>query len=104
MHITTMRTIIWKQLGTAIDMLTNALRSCPDELWRERLWDHPTDRPKYSQFWYLAYHALFWLDLYLSGAEEGYVPPAPFKLIEQYADGPLPEKHYTKDELLVYLD
>ncbi len=97
-------TIIWQQFGAAIDMLDNALRACPDELWRDRLWDHPSERPEYSQFWYLVYHALFWLDLYLTGAEEGFVPPAPFTLIEQDDDGPLPERPYTKDELQAYLD
>lgn len=98
------RTIIWQQFGAAIDDLGNALRACPDELWRARLWEHPSERPEFSQFWYLVYHALFWLDLYLTGAEEGFAPPSPFALIEQDADGPLPERPYTKDELQAYLD
>jgi len=58
----------------------------------------------FPSFWYVVYHALFWLDLYLSGAEEGFTPPAPFTLIEQDEDGPLPERPYTKDELQTYLD
>jgi hypothetical protein len=103
-HEFTLRTILWKQFGAAIDMLDNALRLCPDELWRDRLWDNPPERAEYSQFWYLAYHALFWLDLYLTGAEEGFSPPAPFTLIELDEDGPLPERPYTKDELMAYLD
>ena len=98
------KTIFWQQFGAAIDDLDNALRACPDEVWRDRLWDNPSQRPEYSQFWYLVYHALFWLDLYLTGAEEGFAPPAPFTLIEQDADGPLPERPYTKDELQAYLD
>ena len=98
------RTIVWHQFGAAIDDLDNALRACPDELWRVRLWEHPEERPEFSQFWYLAYHALFWLDLYLTGAEEGFVPPAPFELIEQDEDGPVPARPYTKEELLAYLD
>jgi hypothetical protein len=73
----TWRTIIWQQFGAAIDMLDNALRACPDELWRDRLWDNPSERREYSQFWYLVYHALFWLDLYLSGAVEGFAPRPP---------------------------
>jgi len=98
------RTIIWQQFGAAIDDLGNALRACPDELWRARLWEHPSERPEFSQFWYIVYHALFWLDLYLTGAEEGFVPRSPFELIEQDEDGPVPEKPYTKDELQAYLD
>ena len=98
------RTIIWQQFGAAIDMLDNALRACPDELWCDRLWDHPSERPEFSQFWYLAYHALFWLDLYLSGAVEGFAPPAPFTLDELDPAGLLPERPYTKNELQAYLD
>lgn len=32
------------------------------------------------------------------------MPPAPFALIEQDADGPVPERAYTKVELLGYLE
>jgi hypothetical protein len=98
------KTIIWQQFGAAIDDLDNAFRACPDELWRERLWGDPSERSFFlPEYWYIVYHALFWLDLYLTGAEEGFVPPAPFMLIEQDEDGPLPERHYTKDELQAYL-
>ncbi|MCL4869073.1 MAG: DinB family protein [Anaerolineae bacterium] len=85
-------------------MLNHALNDCPDELWRARLWDNPT-REKFflPEYWYIVYHTLFWLDLYLTGAEEGFVPPPPFTLIEQDEDGPLPERAYTKEELLAYL-
>ena len=41
---------IWQQLGVTIDMFGNALDACPDELWRERLWDHPSDLPEYGEF------------------------------------------------------
>jgi len=97
------RTIIWQQFGASIDMLDDALRACPDELWRDRLWEDTSRWPGFSQFWYLVYHALFWLDLYLTGAEEGFAPPPPFTLIEQDDEGPMPERPYTKDELQVYL-
>ena len=99
------RMIIWQQFGAAIDDLDNALRACRDELWRARLWNNPSkERFFLPEFWYVVYHALFWLDLYLTGAEEGFVPPAPFTLIEQNEDGPLPERTYTKDELQAYLE
>jgi len=96
------RTIIWQQFGAAIDTLDDMIRACPDELWRERLWESPSARPEYAEFWYRVYHALFWLDLYLTGAEEGFSPPAPFELIEMEEDD-LPERVYTKDELQAYL-
>lgn len=103
-NIISWRRAIWKQFGAAIDMLDIALRACPDELWQERLWDHTSERPEFSQFWYIAYHALFWLDLYLTGAEEGFTPPTPFTLTEMDADDALPEKPYTKNELQSYLE
>ena len=95
--------ILWRQTGASMDMLENAMRACPDELWTARLWNEPAERPDLSQFWYLAYHCLFWLDLYLSGAVEGFTPPAPFTLAELDPAGLLPERIYTRNELLDYL-
>ena len=97
------RTTIWQQFGAAIDMLDNVLRACPDDLWHERLWNKPSERPEYAQFWYIVYHTLFWLDLYLSGSVEGFVPPAPFTLDELDPAGLVPERPYTREELQTYL-
>ena len=100
---TTWRTSLWQQFGAAIDMLDNAVAACPDELWRVRLWDD-AELPESAEFWYIVYHTLFWLDLYLSGAVEGFAPPAPFNLDELDPAGLLPERPYTRDELLAYLE
>ena len=98
------KTSIWQQFGAAIDDLDNALRACPDELWHGRLWDDASDSQFFlPEYWYVIYHALFWLDLYLTGAEEGFSPPPPFTLVEQDENGPLPERPYTKNELQAYL-
>ena len=97
------KTILWHQFGAAMDMLDNALCACPHELWLVRLWETPDERPEYAQFWYLAYHCLFWVDLYLSGTVEGFAPPAPFNLDELDPAGLVPEKPYTQDELRTYL-
>jgi DinB superfamily len=88
------RNMIWQQFGAAIDMLENAIHACPDELW-------PAGRNQ--GFWYIAYHALFWLDLYLSDSVEGFVPPAPFTRDEMDPAGKLPEIAYTRAELINYL-
>ena len=87
--------ILWRQFGASIDMLENAMRACPDELWNDR-----SERP---EFWYLVYHTLFFLDLYLSGSVEGFAPPAPFTLDEMNPRGIMPERVYTKDEMQSYL-
>lgn len=97
------KTLVWQQFGAAIDMLDNAVRACPDHLWCERLWDNPSEQPEWSQYWYIVYHSLFWLDLYLSGAVEGFAPPKPFTLDELDPAGLVPERPYTRDELFAYL-
>lgn len=89
------KTIIWQQFGASIDMLENALLACPDELWGTS-----SEQPEY---WYLVYHTLFWLDLYLSGSVEGFTPPAPFTLDELDPAGIMPGRVYAKDELQTYL-
>ena len=99
------REMLRRQFGAAIDMLGDPLRDCPDEEWEKRLWEYQPGEfggPGFSAFWYLGYHALFWLDLYLSGAEEGFTPPAPFDLVEMEPDG-FPPRTYARAELLEYL-
>jgi len=96
----------WRQFAVAIKELEEAIRACPEELWESRLWE---DEPGqwvaagFSTYWYLCYHALFWLDLYLTGAEEGFMPPEPFELVEMQANETLP-RVYSRDELLGYLE
>jgi hypothetical protein len=86
---------LWHHLGAAMDMLENAIAACPD-----RLWDNRAQQP---EFWYLAYHTLFFLDYYASESAEGFAPPEPFTLEELDPAGILPERPFTKDELLRYL-
>jgi hypothetical protein len=92
---TTWKTGIWQQFGAALDMLENAMCACPDTLWN--------DRAKHPEFWYLVYHTLFWLDLYLSDSPDEFIPPSPFSLEELDPAGLLPERPYTKGELESYL-
>jgi len=67
------------------------------------LWRGGPQEGELSEFWYVGYHALFWLDLYLYGSEEGFAPPAPFALIEMEPPWRRPEPPYTKDDLRAYL-
>lgn len=92
----TWKSITWRQFGAAIDMLENAIVACPDKGWG--------DRPGFWEFWYLAYHTLFFLDYYLSDPAEKFAPPAPFGLEELDPAGVLPPRVYTKDELMTYLE
>ncbi len=83
---------LWKQFGASIDMLGNAISQCSDELW---------DNDK--KFWYNAYHCLFFLDYYLTLDVDRFVPPSPFTLSELDPSGVMPDRVYTKEELLSYL-
>src|SRR5947207_4854555 len=87
---------VWRQFAAAIDMMDNALAACPDALW-----DDGSEPP--ARFWYSAYHAMFFLDLYLSGSDPRFAPPAPFTMSEADPRGILPERTYTKAELRGYL-
>jgi len=98
------KTLLWQQLGAAIDMLENAMHACPDDLWSNADEKPAWVRKSVVGFWYVVYHTLFWLDFYLSESEQGFVPPAPFTLDEMDPSGLLPERPYTKDELQRYLD
>ena len=84
--------ILWRQFGASIDMLENVLVACPDALW-------DID----SKFWYIGYHTLFYLDYYLSETPAQFLPPPPFTLSEFDPKGLMPERTYSKDELLTYL-
>jgi hypothetical protein len=97
------RNNLWQQFDAAIDYLADTMDACPDELWVAPLWKTADAPPEFSQFWYVTYHTLFWLDLYLTGTEEDFFPPSPFTLIEQTENSPLPERVYQKIELQGYL-
>jgi hypothetical protein len=90
------RSAIRQQFHAAIDMLANAIKGCPDSVWLDR-----GSRP----FWYIAFHTLFFLDLYLSEKDEPqFRPPAPFGLSELEEEVVVPEPAYGNDELLGYLE
>src|SRR5689334_23184367 len=97
------QTIFRHQFGAAIDMLEDAIRTCPDHVWSE-----PDKKPEWVQngvvgFWYVAFHVVFWLDYYLADSPREYAPPAPFDLGETDSGGVLPEKPYSKAEVLEFL-
>lgn len=84
---------IWSQFGASLDMLENAIITCPDEHWDTAL-----------DFWYLSFHCIFWTDYYLSTEPNGFEPPKPFTLSEFDPTGKKPERTYTKPEILGYLE
>ena len=87
---TTIKESLWTQFGASIDMLEHAIELCPAEEWNTS-----------TKFWYNTYHCLFFTDYYLSMQPKDFAPPPPFSFSE--FDDELPERVYSKDELLGYL-
>ncbi len=88
--------LTWRQFGASIDTLKNAITACPENLWG--------DESRVHQFWYMSYHTLFFLDFYLKANPESFQPPTPFTLSELDPAGVMPERIYSKEELLGYLE
>ncbi len=96
METDTFKAILRSQFGAAIETLQNAIDNCPDELW---------DRGgSEKQYWYIAYHCLFFLDLYLSKSVKGFSPPQPFTLSEIDSTGKKPPRAYSREELKGYIE
>jgi hypothetical protein len=89
---------LWKQFGASIDMLKNAILLCPEEHWNTN-----------KRLFYHAYHCLVFLDYYLTIPPKNYSSPLPFTLAEpadipeDAIDDVVPDKIYSKRELLDYL-
>jgi hypothetical protein len=83
---------IWNQFGASIEMLENVILLCPEELWDTEL-----------KFWSKAYHCIFWTDYYLSNDPKEFTPKEPFDLSEFDPMGKMPQRTYSKQELITYL-
>ena len=72
------------------------MEACPDSVWSGQ-------GP--SAFWYLTFHVLFFVELYLSPAGEcGFRPSSSFGLTELEHEGVVPKRAYGKAELRGYLE
>jgi hypothetical protein len=100
----TINQIIQSQYLASLKMLKLAVIACPNSTW-----DSMKDKNK---FWHIAYHALFYLHLYLKPTREEFTPW--IKHREGYNNlGSLPRspdkppdisEPYSKDEILEYLE
>jgi len=99
-----MKDIIKSQYKASLAMLRDAIEKCTEPLWADERYKPP--------FWRIAYHGLFFTDLYLSENVEEFSPWA--KHIDEYESlgpmihkgGKLPKEGppYAKDELQEYYD
>lgn len=90
---------IWSQMWASIESLRAAVNACPNELYVEN-----------KRFFYLAYHTIVFLDYYSTIPLTNFVAKLPFTLIdpsnitENAVDDLLPDRDYSKTELLDYID
>ncbi|MEO6062411.1 MAG: DinB family protein [Thermoflexales bacterium] len=98
------RDVIRSQYQAALEMLKQAIAKCPEALWND-----PADK---MAFWRVAYHALFFTDLYLQTSEKEFIAWEKHrKDYEQmgpplWAPDQIPQigEPYTRDEVLEYLE
>lgn len=98
-------TMIGRQFAAAIQMLRLAIEACPEKLW--------DDRTEGSPFWHVAYHALFFADLYLSKDEKTFQPRGFHQDKAHFLPGDYgdfggivgtPERAFARQDLLEYAD
>lgn len=94
---------ITSQYLAALEMIKTVIEQCPDDLWRSEEFTNP--------FWHIAYHALFYIHLYVQPEEADFIPweknrpnisgfgPPPWAKDEPWERG----EPYTQAELLDYL-
>ena len=113
---------------SAIDRLEQALKDCPDDHWDSSLWvvkrTDPWVWPKrgegdgrteeaiqvFSSFWLIAYHCLFFLDLYCWDETGTFATPTEFadgpedQGIDEFGAARFPNVEYSREQLLRYVD
>jgi hypothetical protein len=95
----TFKWVLWQNFGAAIDMLKETIHLCPDTLWQRK-----------GRFFYMAYHTTIFLDYYLSIPVKEFNPPLPYTLVDPdklpkgAIDDVMPDRLYTRAEMLQWLD
>ena len=97
-----MKEIIRSQYGASLAMLRGAVDACDGGLWTSADYHHP--------FWRVAYHALFFTDLYFSVSFERFKPwPKHVDELESlgpmiHKDGKVPKEGppYTQEDVVAY--
>lgn len=89
---------LWNQFGASIDMLKNAIAFFPEDYWNAN-----------KKFFYHAYHCLVFLDYYLTVPPTNFTAALPFTITapedlpKDAIDDVIPNRIYSREELLEYL-
>ncbi len=103
----TLRLVLKSQYHAGLAMLREAIEKCPEDLWLRT--------PPRNAFWQVAYHALYFTDLYLQADHLSHHPWAEHQSDNQNPDGipgppepgnslPLIPRPYTRAQVLAYWD
>jgi hypothetical protein len=93
-----LKEVLWNQFGASIDMLINAISSCPDDYFESN-----------RRFYYIAFHSAIFLDYYSTLPPRDFLPLLSFTQKEpeerpkEAIDDLIPDKIYDKQELVEYL-
>lgn len=93
-----LKEVLWNQFGASIDMLINAIYSCPDDYFESN-----------RRFYYIAFHSAIFLDYYSTLPPRDFLPLLSFTQKEpeerpkEAIDDLIPDKIYDKQELVEYL-
>ncbi len=101
-----MQVSLKSQYHASLEMFKEAIEKCPDELW--------LDNQSINAFWQVAYHALFYVHMYLQPDLESFKPWAEHQSKVQYQNGfagpanegnqlPLIPEPYSKAQVLKFL-
>ncbi len=115
-------------LDIVLTDLAALVRECPDDVWELSMWDVTKDqgwgRPQppmlangdpdprgvnaHSAVWYTTLHLVYTLDWNFSARAPSWEPPPPFRtsaprVRSPGTDPPLPQRTYTREELLSYI-
>lgn len=95
---------ISSQYLAALEMLRRAIERCPPELWDDHRYE--------NRYWHIAYHTLFYTQLYLQPTERDFTPWVGHRELYNFL-GPVPwppherpviGEPYRRDELLACLE
>jgi hypothetical protein len=110
-------------LDVVLTDLLAMVRDCPEHVWELSMWDVTKDegwgRPKpplladgspdsrgvdaHSSVWYTTLHLVYTLDWNFSARAPEWEPPPPFRKGD-LDSGRLPERTYTREDLLAYIE
>jgi len=97
--------VLGRQFAASIQVLRNAIEACPDELW--------DDRSDGTPVWHIAYHAMFFCDLYFTRDLKSFKAPDFHVENHHFLPGDYkdfagvvttPESAYSREQLLAYAD